>query len=150
MTDNDEPTIAADADTGIFASIAETECRELLCVGAIGRIAFMSTDGIQLLPLNYLYLNGRLYFRVDASSALGGLAEGADDVAFGVDYIDELVRQAWSVLVKGRVGAVTDSVEMESLLGHRKLEPWAVGDRQLYLRLEPVRITGRKVKRNAP
>lgn len=148
MIDNDESMIAADA--GMFASIAETECRELLSVGAIGRIAFKGADGIELLPLNYLYLDGHLYFRVDASSALGGLAEGSDDVAFGVDYIDELVKQAWSVLVKGRIGAVTDSAEMESLRGQRKLEPWAVGDRRLYLRLEPVKITGRKVKRNAP
>ncbi|MEO6472079.1 MAG: pyridoxamine 5'-phosphate oxidase family protein [Aeromicrobium sp.] len=135
---------------GKFTSIPESECRELLSVGIIGRIAFNSELGIQLLPLNYFYLAGRLYFRVDEQSALGPLAAGSDDVAFGVDYIDDLVRQAWSVLVKGSIGAVDNPDELKSLLGERRLEPWALGDRQLYLRLEPVTITGRKVKRQAP
>ena len=135
--------------TGSFRSIAESECRELLAVGVIGRIAFNSAGGIELLPVNYLYLNGSVYLRVDASSVLGELADGAHDVAFEVDYIEDLVKQAWSVLVKGHIGAVTDSAELESLLGERRLEPWALGDRQLYLRLEPTSLTGRKVKRNA-
>lgn len=135
--------------TGSFTSIPESECRELLSVGVIGRIAFNSATGIHLLPLNYFYLNGSVYFRVDASSVLGELADGADDVAFEVDYVESLVKQAWSVLVKGHIGAVTDSAELESLLGERRLEPWAMGDRQLYLRLEPASLTGRKVKRNA-
>lgn len=135
--------------TGSFRSIPESECRELLSVGVIGRIAFNSATGIQLLPLNYVYLNGSVYFRVDASSVLGELADGADDVAFEVDYLESLVKQAWSVLAKGHIGAVTDSAELESLLGERRLEPWALGDRELYLRLEPASLTGRKVKRNA-
>lgn len=136
--------------TGTFTTIAESECRDLLAGGAVGRIAFNSTAGIQLLPLNYLYLGGNVYCRVDADSILGELAAGSVDVAFGVEYVDELVKEAWNVMVKGRIGAVTEAEEMAPLLHQRKLESWALGDRQLYLRLEPVTITGRKVKRNAP
>ena len=134
---------------GNFCTIAESVCRDLLTGGTIGRIAFNSAFGIQLLPLNYLYLDGAVYFRVDAESVLGELADGSDDVAFGVDYVEELVKEAWSVLVTGSIRAVTEAEEMAKLLGQRKLEPWAIGDRQLYLRLEPVTITGRRVKRNA-
>lgn len=145
MTDSDN----TGDSSGSFSAIAENECRELLSGGAIGRIAFNSTSGIQLLPINYLYLDGALYCRVDAESVLGELAKGSDDVAWGVDYVDELVKEAWSVLVKGSIRAVTEDEEMTKLRGQRKLEPWAVGDRQLYLCLEPVTITGRRVKRNA-
>jgi len=147
MTDSDE-TVDTEG-TGTFTSIPESECRELLSVGTVGHLAFHGTAGIQLFPLNFLYQDGFIYFRVDAGSELGGLAEGSADVAFGVDHLDELVKQAWSVVAKGRIGAVTDSAELDSLHGHRKLQPWAVGDRRLYLRLEPVTVTGRKVKRNA-
>lgn len=143
-TDNTDST-----GSGTFTSIVESECRELLSVATIGRLAFNGTEGIQLLPVNFLYLQDNVYFRVDASSVLGELAAGSDDVAFEVDYLEELVKEAWSVLVKGRIGTVSDSSELESLLGQRRLEPWALGDRQLYLRLVPVTITGRKVKRNA-
>lgn len=134
---------------GNFCTIAASECRDLLSGGTIGRIAFNSASGIQLLPLNYLYLDRAVYFRADAGSVLGELADGSDDVAFGVDYVEELVKEAWSVLVIGSIRAVTEAEEMAKLLGQRKLEPWAIGDRQLYLRLEPVTITGRRVKRNA-
>jgi hypothetical protein len=134
---------------GSFTSIPESECRQLLSLGVIGRIAFNSSTGIQLLPVNYLYLDGSVYFRVDASGVLGELADGADDVAFEVDYLEELVRQAWSVLVKGPIGAVSDPAELEPLLGQRRLEPWALGERQLYLRLNPTVVSGRKAKRNA-
>lgn len=147
VTEADAPRDSHSA--GSFTSIPVSECRQLLSLGVIGRIAFNSATGIQLLPVNYLYLDGNVYFRVDASGVLGELAEGADDVAFEVDYLEELVRQAWSVLVKGPVGAVSDPVELEPLLGQRRLEPWALGDRQLYLRLKPTAISGRKVKRNA-
>lgn len=147
MTDSDSTSDFL--GTGSFTSIPESECRELLSVGVIGRIAFNCPTGIQLLPVNYFYLDGNVYFRVDAASELGGLADGADDVAFEVDYLEQLVKQAWNVLVKGRIGAVSDSAELESLTGQRRLEPWALGDRQLYLRLAPATITGRKVKRNA-
>lgn len=147
MTDAENSTDSL--GSGTFTAIPEAECRELLSVGLIGRIAFNGTSGIELLPLNYFYLEGNIYFRVDADSELGVLADGAGNVAFEVDYLDELVKQAWSVLAKGPVGEVTDETELEALRGERRLEPWALGNRQLFLRLEPVTLTGRKVKRNA-
>jgi len=135
--------------SGSFVSIDESECRELLSVGVIGRIAFNGPSGIQLLPLNYFTFDENVYFRVDKSSELGTLAAGVDAVVFEVDHIEEQIKQAWSVVVKGSIHEVIDPTELESLRGQRRLEPWALGDRQLYLRLEPATITGRKVRRNA-
>lgn len=148
MTSSDSPVGAA--ASGSFSAISEDECRTLLSVGIIGRVAFNSSAGIELIPLNYLYLNGAIYFRVDAASLLGELRHGTHEVAFEVDYHDDLIKQAWSVMVKGNVGAVTDPDELDTLRGKPDVDPWALGDRQLRLRLEPVVITGRKVKRNTP
>lgn len=144
MTDSD----ADSADgKGTFGSIAESECRALLSVGIIGRVAFNSSSGIQIIPLNYIYLDDRIYVRVDATSVLGELGGDSNEVAFEVDYHDDLNKRAWSVVVQGSMEVVTDPGELQTLQSQRRLKPWAIGKRQLYLRLEPLTISGRKVKR---
>ncbi len=140
---------AAAGGTGLFGSISEDECRELLAVGVIGRVAFHSSAGLQLIPLNYFYSDGGIYLRVDANSVLAELENGSDEVAFEVDYHDDLIKRAWSIMVQGSISAVTDPEELEALHDQRRMQPWALGERTLYLRIEPVTITGRAVKRNA-
>lgn len=140
---------AAAAGTGSFRTIADAECRELLSVGVIGRLAFHSSAGLQLMPLNYFYSDGRIYLRVDAESIFAELKNGADEVAFEVDHHDDHVKQAWSVMVQGSLRAVNEPEELQTLRNERRLQPWAVGERSLYLCIEPATITGRAVKRNA-
>ena len=41
-------------DTGSFMRpLPEAECFELLAVGIVGRIGFVSPDGVQIIPMNY-------------------------------------------------------------------------------------------------
>ena len=134
---------------GLFTVLSEEECRSLLEVSTIGRLAFHSTAGLELLPLNFLFLDGCVYARVDRSSVIGDLAEGADEVVFQTDYHEDLYRQAWSVTVKGRIDAVTDVADLAELSTRRQLKPWATGERTLYLRLSPVSFSGRKLVRYA-
>ena len=129
MTSSDIP--AASAGTGSSESISEDKCRELLSVGVIGHVTFHSSAGLQLIPLNYFYPNGGIYIRVDVDSVLAELEHGSDEVAFEVDYHDDLVKQAWSVMVQGSISAVTESEELEKLHGQRRMQPWAIGEREL-------------------
>lgn len=141
---------AGSSSEGTFKSISETECSVLLGVAVVGRLAFASSRGIQLIPLNYCYVDGAIYIQVDRTSILGELADGSDDVAFEADHHADLYQQAWSVLAKGSIAPVEDPAEVAELEAHRRLRPWALGERNLYLRLTPHTITGRKVVRFAP
>lgn len=147
MTDFDGAELATSA--GQFTTLSPDECKELLEISVIGRIAFHSAAGLELLPINFLYLDGFIYTRVDKSSVIGELAAGVDEVAFQTDFHEDLYRQGWSVSVKGSVEAVTNELELANLGPRRQLKPWAIGDRNLFLRLTPRTFSGRKVIRYA-
>ncbi|MEV4456107.1 pyridoxamine 5'-phosphate oxidase family protein [Microbispora sp. NPDC004025] len=120
------------------------ECLRLISPGGVGRIAFNNPSGPVILPVNYTVEQGAVLFR----TALGGPmdadlrtgVEGADFmVAFEVDRIDESTREGWSVLVRGGAHHVTGDV-------NTKVETWAGGERELYIRIAPVEISGRRIQ----
>jgi hypothetical protein len=49
------------------------------------------------------------------------------------------------VLVRGRARAVTDPEAVRLLTEQVYSTPWAGGDRDLWLRIDPVVITGRRI-----
>jgi nitroimidazol reductase NimA-like FMN-containing flavoprotein (pyridoxamine 5'-phosphate oxidase superfamily) len=52
--------------------------------------------------------------------------------------------EGWSVLVTGRVRRVSpDELHQLETFG---IEPWAGGERTVYLRLEPREVTGRRIR----
>src|ERR1044072_8704888 len=68
----------------------------------VGRLAFQSAKGQQLLPVNFVFRQGRVYVKTSPESFLAELAAGCPDVAFEIDYPDRLTQHGWSVLVKGK------------------------------------------------
>jgi hypothetical protein len=74
---------------------------------------------------------------------LGRYGTGA--VAFEIDRIDEGVHGGWSVLVNGtaRQAGPHETEQLRKSLG---LEPWAGGDRQVYIVIEPEEIRGHRVR----
>jgi hypothetical protein len=62
-----------------------------------------------------------------------------------VDRIDEAFSEGWSVLVRGPARAVTDPDEAARLDEQAYTTPWAGGPRDLWLRIEPVAVTGRRI-----
>jgi hypothetical protein len=109
----------------------------------VGRLAFQSATGQQLLPVNFVFRQGRVYFTTSPDSVLAELAEGCDDVAFEIDYPDRLMQHGWSVLVKGATRKVSaDDVD----LSPREPRPWVPGVRDLLVELTPEQITGRRIR----
>lgn len=132
-------------DDGMFESLAEADCWKLLDTTTVGRLGFASDDGILILPVNFFVYDERIYVRTEAGSAIAGLADGSDDVAFEVDYHDDLNQSGWNVLVKGSTAEV-DTLEGERALASTgRLGPWAPGDRSLIIGLVPRTIGGRRV-----
>lgn len=125
------------------------ECLRLISPGGVGRVAFNAFGGPVILPVNFVIHEGAVVFR----TAHGGLMDddlrtGLKDVefkiAFEVDRIDDAKREGWSVLVRGGAHHVSSEEEQVAVRA-AGVEPWAGGERQLYIRIAPTEITGRRV-----
>jgi len=136
---------AHESDRGRFTVLDEQECRELLRTTTIARVAFVGTDGLELLPVNFDLIDDDIYLRTEEGSVLAQLADGVDEVALEIDYHADLVQNGWNVTVHGHTRR-DDSHETREALSHSlRRGPWAPGDRDIVIRLTPVKIAGRKV-----
>ena len=124
--------------------MSDEDCVELLSeTTTVGRVAFQSSTGVQLLPVNFVFRQGRVYFTTSLDSTLAELAAGRDDVAFEIDYPDRMTQHGWSVLVKGTTREVAAADVDLSPRGPRS---WAPGARELLVELTPDQITGRRIR----
>jgi nitroimidazol reductase NimA-like FMN-containing flavoprotein (pyridoxamine 5'-phosphate oxidase superfamily) len=120
------------------------ECRARLATHGVGRVAVSTPRGPAIVPVNYAVVDGAVVFRTapDAAPALAGGTEAA----FEVDHIDEALSQGWSVLVVGRAEYVTDAAAIQHLADEARTRPWAGGDRELWVRIAPEQVTGRRIR----
>jgi nitroimidazol reductase NimA-like FMN-containing flavoprotein (pyridoxamine 5'-phosphate oxidase superfamily) len=126
---------------GSLAELPDEECRALLTTTTVGRIAFVDDDGQQLVPVNFAYVDGAIYFRTVPDGFLAALAHQDREVAFGHD---DTYRSGWNVTVKGRVEQVEDQATIDRILAYERLRPWAGGVRPMVMRVTIDRIAGRK------
>nr|WP_269779196.1 pyridoxamine 5'-phosphate oxidase family protein [Propioniciclava soli] len=117
--------------------IAPQECRQLLAERVVARVAWQSSQGLLILPLNYRFDGDALWFRVDRGSVLAELADGRD-VAVEIEDVDETMSNGWTVLVQGRAGVPTEAPD-------RAPQPWAPGERELLIVVEIHSMSGRSV-----
>lgn len=66
-------------------------------------------------------------------------------MAFEIDSIDTAKREGWSVLVHGTAHHVDSDTERAEV-SRAGVEPWPGGQRELFIRIIPTRITGRRVR----
>jgi uncharacterized protein len=129
-----------------FARMEEldsAECLELLTSKKVGRVAWCGGKGPQVLPVNYAVVDGEIYFRTSPHSQLAR-ALYESQVAFEVDEIDDFLETGWSVLVVGEANHHNDSSDLPPAVEDRP-RPWAPGVRNLYVRITPSEITGRRL-----
>lgn len=131
------------AGSPAFEKLTAAECRQLIEPGGIGRIAVATASGLIVLPVNFVMVANTIVLRTGSGTLID--AHSADDVAFEVDHIDEALGQGWSVLVRGMAHRVAQPGELRHLREHAGLNPWAGGERGIYVRIVPVHISGRRV-----
>ncbi|MBN0042761.1 DUF1918 domain-containing protein [Streptomyces actuosus] len=119
------------------------ECWTRLSTHGVGRIAVTTADGPAVLPVNYDVIDGTIVYRTAPGSALAAVV--GETVAFEADHIDDAMSQGWSVLVVGPARAVTNPDAMARLGEYAHSDPWAGGERGLWVELRPERITGRRI-----
>jgi nitroimidazol reductase NimA-like FMN-containing flavoprotein (pyridoxamine 5'-phosphate oxidase superfamily) len=124
--------------------IGSDECRRLLAQDVIGRIAVVIGATPMILPVNYTLDGEDIVIRTMPGSRLD---VGQGHAAFEVDSFDRETQTGWSVLVTGHLEEVIwyntkDMEHVQSL----PVQPWAAGERNLWLRLRPGFITGRVIR----
>ena len=124
--------------------LSPAECFDLLEPGGIGRVGFTAADGMMMLPVNFAVTAKTIIFRTAPDTLLALYASG--QVSFETDCLHEALREGWSVLVQGRAHQVTGEREIEQLQNRTHLEPWAAGARDVYIRITPTRISGRRIQ----
>lgn len=134
----------------ITESLDERECLRLVSNGVIGRIAFVGQYDLTVLPVNYRLVDGSILFRTGRDSMTDddlrtGIANAEYKVAFEVDAFDEAAREGWSVLIQGPAHHLDSEAEQAAALGS-DVRPWPGGDKDHFIRVRPVRITGRRVR----
>ncbi|MFT4111008.1 pyridoxamine 5'-phosphate oxidase family protein [Propionicimonas sp.] len=130
-------------DSGHFTRLSGDECRQLIRGHSVGRVCWLSGEGLQVLPVTYCVVGEKVLIRVDPESVMSELS-GVVRVAFEVDDIDVPTATGWSVLVRG---------ESREYVGRSDIPlpvPWAPGTRTLTVAITPLTYSGRAVSADHP
>jgi nitroimidazol reductase NimA-like FMN-containing flavoprotein (pyridoxamine 5'-phosphate oxidase superfamily) len=120
-------------------------CWRLLAGQSVGRLAYLLAGEPEIVPVNYAVDGRCIVFRTDPGTKLGALNRN-DVVAFEIDHAEPSSYTGWSVLVKGRAQQVHDGAELRRLAG-LDLRPWPLGEKHVWMRIEPEVVSGRQVHR---
>lgn len=123
-------------------------CKELLGERGVGRVAVCTPDGPRIIPVNYSIVEEMLVFRTTPYSVLGTHA-WSSQLAFEVDQFSPEDRSGWSVVATGRGRLIEDPDELGRIRTYWDPDPWAGGQRWLYVGLEWRDLTGRQVRAHA-
>lgn len=132
-------------------SLDEAECLRLIAPGGIGRLVYAGRYDLTVLPVNYKLYDGAILFRTAQDSPTEedlrtGIAHAEYRVAFEIDDFDSGSREGWSVLIQGPAHHLDTDAE-RAAAAEAGVVPWPGGVREHYIRITPVRITGRRLQR---
>jgi nitroimidazol reductase NimA-like FMN-containing flavoprotein (pyridoxamine 5'-phosphate oxidase superfamily) len=136
--------------TATTEELDEAECLRLISPGGVGRVAFVGQYDLTVLPVNYRVVDGAILFRTAQDGLAGqdlrtGIEHAEYRVAFEIDDLHEAAREGWSVLIQGPAHHVDSGAEQEAALA-AGVRPWAGGEKNHFVRITPVRITGRRIR----
>ena len=97
-----------------------------------------------MVPVNFAVLDGTIVIRTAEGTVIDGHA--GEQAALEVDHIDEALCQGWSVLVRGPAHRVRHPAELHHLQADAAVWPWPGGEREVYVRIMPSQITGRRIQ----
>lgn len=130
---------------GELKEIGRGECFELLESRSVGRIGYCATGGAVILPVNHAVIGGEIVVRLSSGGQTSRyLRDNAPEpgLTYQVDEFDDYTESGWSVLVTGTARATAP--ESLASLTDRPV-PWPAGDYWEYVRIQPTRITGRRL-----
>ena len=141
-----EKEAANGRDPRALRTLSPVECFDLLEPGGVGRVAFSSAGEIMILPVNFAMTGKTVIFRTAPDTLLAVHADA--NVSFEADYVDDARHEGWSVLVHGHAHKISDERDVKHLEDRTHLQPWADGARDVYVRIAPTQISGRRILPN--
>jgi nitroimidazol reductase NimA-like FMN-containing flavoprotein (pyridoxamine 5'-phosphate oxidase superfamily) len=150
---SEQPVSGDAANNAVLEQLDEAECLRLLAPGGIGRLAFIGSYDLTVLPVNYVLFGGAILLRTEAEGLTTADLRTGDRtseyrVAFEVDDIDQHAQEGWSVLIQGPAHHLDDEDEQAAALA-TGLRSWAGGTRDHFIKVVPLRVTGRRIRRRA-
>ena len=139
-----DPKEACWGSAGVVERLVPMECYRLLGPRGVGRIAFGTASGLMVLPVNYMVTDATVVIRTGSGSLIGDHGDGP--VSFEADHFDLELGQGWSVLVRGEAHRVLQPGELRRLRESGDLRPWPAGEHDLFIRIVPSKITGRRIR----
>jgi nitroimidazol reductase NimA-like FMN-containing flavoprotein (pyridoxamine 5'-phosphate oxidase superfamily) len=132
----------------VLEELDEETCLRLISPGGVGRIAYDGRFGLVMLPVNYALRDGAVVFRTSERGPLDedlrtGIEGAQYKVAFEIDELDKASQTGWSVLIQGPAQHV--GADEQDAIREAGVESWAPGERELFVRIVPSRVTGRRI-----
>jgi len=138
----------ADPNAGLIATmetLAEAQCWGLLATVEVGRLGLVVDDRPVVLPVNFALDGETVLFRTAESTVLAEASLSL--VAFEADVVEGATHEAWSVLVQGFARDIGDAIDPTSQRQRRlSLITWAPGTRHRWFRIDPDKVTGRRLR----
>lgn len=124
------------------ATLTAYDCWRLLETEDVARVAWVTDDGgAAVVPVNYIVGDGAVWFRTQPYSQLGRQC-GGGRILLEVDHVDRDEHTAWSVVVSGTADLVPTEDVPDDVM---EMRLWAPGTRNLFVRLEPIEVSGRRL-----
>ncbi|WP_066898914.1 pyridoxamine 5'-phosphate oxidase family protein [Mycolicibacterium houstonense] len=124
------------------AILSERESWDLLDGVALGRLVTAVDDEAHVFPVNFVVQNRTILFRTAAGTKLISAAIN-NQVVFEAD--DHNSAEGWSVIVRGIARTVRTDEELDEA-ERAQLLPWTATTKTHYVRVSPVRVTGRRFR----
>jgi len=128
------------------ATLLAYDCWALLEGADVARVAWLGPDGVALVPINYVVADGCLWFRTEPGSALAR-ESGGGPLVIEIDHVDTETRDGWSVVVRGKPELI-DQIDVPQMVVEMRV--WPIGPHQLFVRVQPDQITGRRLWGTGP
>src|SRR5690242_15037354 len=122
--------------------LSERESWELLGGVALGRLVTAVDDEAHIFPVNFVVQNRTILFRTAAGTKLISAAIN-NQVVFEAD--DHNSAEGWSVIVRGVARTLRTDEELDEA-ERAQLLPWTATSKSHYVRVSPVRVTGRRFR----
>ncbi|BBX29715.1 pyridoxamine 5'-phosphate oxidase family protein [Mycolicibacterium alvei] len=122
--------------------LSERESWDLLGGVSLGRLVTAVDDEAHIFPVNFAVQNRTILFRTAAGTKLISAAIN-NHVLFEAD--DHDAAEGWSVIVRGVARTLRTDEELDEA-ERAQLLPWTATAKTHYVRVSPVRVTGRRFR----
>jgi nitroimidazol reductase NimA-like FMN-containing flavoprotein (pyridoxamine 5'-phosphate oxidase superfamily) len=129
---------------GTFDVIEPKECLDLLAAQQVGRLAYCVRGAPMIEPVNFIVDAGQVVIRIATGTKLAAVARDGL-LALEVDEFDLETRSGWDVTVTGSPEWVSSEAEKARL--EELLHPWAPGGKPYFVKIQPERVSGRRIVR---